>query len=318
MKKLALLLFVFISLNSCWKEETPIKASERIGKTTTTIEMGSNYNQVIWYNIEDQSTYSLPKDAWEMLFNREGDEIIAFLNTGMFAQAAKSNTTDWSTAINTDLLEFHTDNSSLLTDSLAIGNHLTDGDIWILQRGYNALGQELPNIKIQCIAFDEQSITLKYGPIENTSFEQIDIELTAGSQGVGVRFTDDSILQVTPQEWDLCFTQYIFVFHEPFTPYLVTGVLTNTRGGTFSTLSEIAFESIESLLDVATPFDGDADNIGYDWKYYDLDAGQYTVDISKTYIVKTKENRFFKLRFLDFYNEQGERGFPKFEWEEIG
>ena len=51
--------------------------------------------------------------------------------------------------------------------------------------------------------------------------------------------------------------------------------------------------------------------IGYDWKSYN--SGTYEVDINKNYIIKTTEDLYYKIHFIDFYNDQGEKGTPKFE-----
>ena len=52
----------------------------------------------------------------------------------------------------------------------------------------------------------------------------------------------------------------------------------------------------------------DINVIGYDWKIYDFDTGFYTIDPSATYILSDTEGYFYKLRFIDFYNENGEKG----------
>jgi HmuY protein len=318
MKNTLLSLVALIAFSSCWKEETPIEAKQRLGNSTTTIAMGSSYDQVVWYNIEDQSIFTQPKDAWELMLNREGDNVVALLNTGMFSQVAKAPTLDWSEQIDEEALVFTTDYPSLVRDSLAIGTRFGEGDIWIINRGFNTLGEALPLIKVQCMNIDESTISIKYGLIENDSFQLINVSLPSESRGVGVRFSDGAILQVTPEEWDLCFTQYIHIFHEPYTPYLVTGVLTNTIDGSLSQETALSFEGIISSSLDGMLFGLEANNIGYDWKFYDLDAGQYTVDPSRVYLVKTNEDRLFKIRFLDFYNESGERGYPSFEIEEVG
>ena len=61
------------------------------------------------------------------------------------------------------------------------------------------------------------------------------------------------------------------------------------------------------------PFSSARDAIGYTWKYYSFDTGSYTVDPSLVYIVQDAEGYFYKLRFVDFYSEQGEVGCPRFE-----
>ena len=60
-------------------------------------------------------------------------------------------------------------------------------------------------------------------------------------------------------------------------------------------------------------FNNQQDDIGYNWKYYDFDNEIYNVDLYINYIIKNQEERYFKLHFLDFYNNNGEKGYPLFE-----
>jgi hypothetical protein len=61
-------------------------------------------------------------------------------------------------------------------------------------------------------------------------------------------------------------------------------------------------------------FSSRADVIGYDWKYYNFDAGVYTVVPDMNYVIRDRDGFFYKLRFIDFNNDVGEKGYPKFEF----
>ena len=57
-----------------------------------------------------------------------------------------------------------------------------------------------------------------------------------------------------------------------------------------------------------------ADVIGYDWKYYDFDAGVYTIVPDMNYVIRDREGFFYKFRFVDFYSDLGVKGYPTFEF----
>jgi hypothetical protein len=57
--------------------------------------------------------------------------------------------------------------------------------------------------------------------------------------------------------------------------------------------------------------------VGYNWKEYDLSAGEYTVFSNINYIIQDKNDKYYKLHFIDFYNNLGEKGYPKFEIQEL-
>ena len=43
-----------------------------------------------------------------------------------------------------------------------------------------------------------------------------------------------------------------------------------------------------------------ADVIGYDWKYYNFDAGLYTIVPGLAYVIKDRDGFYYKLRFSIF------------------
>jgi hypothetical protein len=59
-------------------------------------------------------------------------------------------------------------------------------------------------------------------------------------------------------------------------------------------------------------FSNNQNIIGFDWKSYVFNEG-YIVNPDITYIIKDSKNNYFKLRFIDFYNSNGEKGYPTFE-----
>ena len=65
------------------------------------------------------------------------------------------------------------------------------------------------------------------------------------------------------------------------------------------------------------PLSNHKDVTGFDWKKYDIDKNLYTVDSRYNYIVKTKSDSYYKLRFLDFYSASGIKGSPKFEFLQL-
>jgi len=57
--------------------------------------------------------------------------------------------------------------------------------------------------------------------------------------------------------------------------------------------------------------------IGYDWKFYDFETSKYTVFVNQNYIIKSTEGKFYKLHFINFYDESGVKGTPVFEFQEL-
>ena len=78
-----------------------------------------------------------------------------------------------------------------------------------------------------------------------------------------------------------------------------------------------SFEQIGLDMINIYDFSNHQDEIGYNWKVFDFETQTYTVQTEITYIIKDVSNRYFKLHFIDFYDEYGEKGSPKFEVQEL-
>jgi hypothetical protein len=98
---------------------------------------------------------------------------------------------------------------------------------------------------------------------------------------------------------------------------LVTGVLFNPSKTYSTQVFDKPFEAISSS-DILSPIANQRiDNIGYNWKRYDFDQGYYITDPSKNYVFRTQNDKMYKLHFLDFYSQQGEKGTISFEYSEL-
>ena len=115
----------------------------------------------------------------------------------------------------------------------------------------------------------------------------------------------------------MLFTQYTHLYSDTTTPaYLVTGVILNSEV-LVAEDNSFSFEEINYSIIDQLNFTSNKDAIGFDWKEYNFDAGFYTVNSNLNYIIKDRQQRYFKLRFTDFYNSNGDKGCPTFEIQEL-
>ena len=85
--------------------------------------------------------------------------------------------------------------------------------------------------------------------------------------------------------------------------------------------STTPYEKVQSQILTSLVFSNARDVIGYDWKFYDrnqpADIAKYVVNRNKIFYIKTRKDEYYKLHFLDFYNSQGVKGSPSFEFERL-
>ena len=136
---------------------------------------------------------------------------------------------------------------------------------------------------------------------------------------IHLSFLANSVLEIEPNRdsWDLLFTRYTakIIYENDTIAYPVTGVLINYLEST-----KVAIDTIHNFSEINIDnisnynFLDNQDVIGYDWKSYD---GQFTVNPEKKYIINTSQENYFKVRFIDFYDENGLKGSPKFEIQKL-
>jgi hypothetical protein len=126
---------------------------------------------------------------------------------------------------------------------------------------------------------------------------------------------------VEPQKdlWDLKATLYSYTFYDqnPPLPYVVNGILLNPNKTQAYKDSLTGYINVKKDFATSVPLSSLQDVIGFDWKRYNIDNNIYTVVPNYTYIIKTRSNAYFKLRFLDFYSASGVKGSPKYEFQPL-
>jgi hypothetical protein len=79
-----------------------------------------------------------------------------------------------------------------------------------------------------------------------------------------------------------------------------------------NTFNTVTLNDVQHLT-----FSRKLDVIGYEWKYYSFITGAYSVRSDVTYIVHAHQGFYFKLRFIGFYNNLGEKGYPVIEYQRL-
>lgn len=121
-------------------------------------------------------------------------------------------------------------------------------------------------------------------------------------------------LEPEKDQWDLLFTNHYHKFSNLPLPFILSQVLSNTHNHvSVAEDDQYNFFTIQLSDTSKYIFSSNWNEIGYDWKIRDPADNSYTIDDSKSYLLKTTEGLFYKLRFIDFYNNTGSKGYPTFE-----
>ncbi len=317
-KHLFPVLFI-LSLSSCFKSELPVPEHNPGNTITQTVNMGKDYRTCYYYSLQNNVVVSQNlKTDWDIAFEASTNGFHIFLNTGKSMFAMRTGKTSMSAITIDDTTGFgankHWDSPKGEIDSTAIGDWRSGTGIYILDRGYDVtglpLGFEMLNIK----SVSDSGYWVEFGAIGGGSTSQLFIKKDTTYNAMYLSFEGDgSIKSIEPPKhnWDIVFTQYTEVFYDPIMPYEVTGVLMNKCGITVAVDSLHSFEDLKSNNISSLKFSTNIDAIGYSWKAYN--GTKYTVNPRKCYVIKNAENVLYKLHFIDFYDNAGNKGNPKWE-----
>lgn len=318
-KCIILLISSTLFLMSCEKKELPAPKYDRGDVITQQVEMTSNYKNQIWYRLSDNMIVTTNnKIDWDLGFESSALGFHVVLNSSKAMKVYKTHFNNLSQVTDTAGLGLGgtADMPSGNIDSTAIGNWQTINTVYIINRGYNELGQQQGYYKLKINSVTSTGFTFEFGDIYSSTVSSGLVNKNSEYSFNIYSFYNQQQLVIEPKktEYDLCFTQYSHVYYDPIYFYQVTGVLSNNYNTTIIRIADKSFNSIVLSDTIGKTFSVNKNTIGYDWKTFDLNTNLFTVNPQICYLIKDCKGFYYKLHFIDFYNSSGIKGFPKFEF----
>lgn len=311
--------FALIPLfTACFKKEIAVKKPQS-QINSGQVELGGNYANQIFYDLETNAVIRQNnREVWDLAFEAGEQGMHILLNESRLMAAALSTETDITSLTSDAGLTYFYDNQTGNLDSTAIGDWQSLGRVYVIDLGTALSGGSLGKKKLKLIAVNATEYQIQFADLTSSTIQTATIpkSTTAGFTYFSMTGSG-TLMDIEPNKetWDLIFTAYCHVF-DNHTPYSVVGVLSNRFGVKVQEVSvpfaDLTFADLEE-----SAFSERINVIGYDWKTYDFDNGTYVVSSNRTFVVKTVLGRYYKLRFIDFYDQNGVKGAPKFELEEL-
>ncbi len=318
---LAVAAFLLPSLTGCIKEERPVTPHEPGDVTTRTVDLSQDYRYQIFYSLEKDSVISRNlKTDWDFSFESHTEGSKVFLNSSRFMSAWNTGKDDFD-AVN-DTTGFYKNrrwDASNQTDSVAIGDVKNLSRIFWVDRGYDENGDELGYIKIKFVSVDNGKYVIQIQKQGDSKINTHEIVKNYSRNFSYFSFKTNGQVTIEPNknDWDLLFTQYIHNFKDPYLPYLVTGVLLNPYNTQAVVDSTLDFNKIDITVANNLKLRANPDVIGYAWKEFGFSNSIYKVYAHWNFIIRDSKSLFYKLHFIDFYNDKGTKGYPKFELQKL-
>lgn len=316
------LTFISTTWVGCLKDEEAVKPTTSGDVITRTIEMTPQYRYQVFYNLEEDSLISRNlKWDWDLSFDASAEGSVVHINGAKYMFSSRMPTEDFINVRDTQgFFQKRRWEAVNTLDTVTLGSVKDNHKVYWLDRGYDENGDQIPYVKIQFDSVDSQKYRFKIARLDKLSTPEVyEVKKDPSVNEVHFSFTTNKIVKVEPPKttWDIQFTQYMFTFFDPYTPYVVTGVLLNPYQTTAAVDSTTGFEKIDRVFAQGMKLTSRTDVIGYTWKGFSLNSQAYNINSHYTYIIKDSKGLFYKLRFIGFFDAAGRRGYPKFEYQKL-
>lgn len=308
-----------LAIMSCEPIEIPVEAIPPGEISQASINIESDYKYQKHFSLDQgEVVHEVLKTDWDIAFSTNNDEPYIILNSSKAMQAALM--VDRSDKVETGEVEWSWDTSTGNTDTLALKEWQLHEGAFLVDRGYDPMGQSIGYVVVVFEGYEDGVYKFSWNHLDNEEHYSVTIKTNESIRFQGFSFSSNEEVEIEPERssWDILATQYLHVFNwEEASYYLVSGILINQDR------IEVFEDEISAFVDInrehaeKQSYSREKDIIGYDWKTYDYDSGFFIIDFEKTFLLKTSEGLYYKLRFIDFYDENGIKGTPKFEYQKL-
>lgn len=311
------------------------------GQESQSISTGQGYNQQSYINLAEGTEHKVANAAWDIAFTVAPQDAGVFINESVGStsgalpiQAFFTISEDFSVVPELSSIEdfplFNRESSwsyGAINEYRDAGNPNDYG--WGI---YNPTTQEVNGLYVFVIKlrdgsylkFQIQSLingvyTFRYANLDGSGEVTKTISKAdhAGKVLAYFSFASGETIDVEPSDgFDLLFCRYYDLIPQgaDSVQYLVTGILSGA-GVQVAEASNVDPATVQ-FQDYADSLSSNLDIIGHDWKYFDLNAFEWILPSDLVYFVKTRDDRVWKLRFMEFQGSS--TGTAVFEKTDLG
>lgn len=301
-------------VTGCMREELPVPRAPRGDAREVQVCLGQGYQQQLWMDLASGDVVrSNSVMAWDLAFESASGGWRIMLNGGRLMKAQNTGIAAIDAAVdpNTVLWQGAIDAPSGHPDSTAFGDWRPGTNLFLVDMGYDAAGNQLGVRRVRPLSVGPSGYTVEVAQADGSG--AVTYTVPRDPQRTWVHFSfAQGVVQVAPPDgsWDFVLTRYTHIFRDFDLPYLVVGALTDGRTVRVAMVPDASFDAVQLADTLLYPFTTSRDAIGYDWKDYSFDTNAYEVDVRRVYIVRSADGLHHKLRFLEFYGPQGQPGCP--------
>lgn len=318
----------------CFPPDEPVPPYTSPGGVETAVAgIGSDYGFQCYFDLSTGTfVQQIHREAWDLWFACAPDNPTIRIQSARKMAVWPTGSTQFSTNFSTTAAEWKFDDASWQDSETAIGTWgNVQGDsvvslnqVYIIDLGFTVLGNAMGFKKMRILGMNSTHFSIEFADLSATSGTVLSVPKETAYRGIGAKIrSNPEIVYMEPPaaDWDLVFTTFTDVVYNVdstiLEPYLVTGCLSQSPVTRTSQFTCNQWDTLAYTALASQNFLTDAHVIGYDWKTYDFDAGVYNIHANQVYFIEDQQQNFYKLRFISFTDDLGQKGYPTFEYQKF-
>ena len=321
-----------------------ISFEKSLGATLSPEVGGPNEGNQIYIDLSTELVTKVARDSWDLGFYGGSDSRVA-INGSLYMAVKNLNVTNIDAVTLASVQSFQSQvavgtfdptninyidapNGNITQTSIsAISENDDDNKVYLLNMGYQ-IGNTTPAVGTVAVAGNErgwkkirilksgQNYILQYADLNSTTHQEVTIPKNAAYNFTFFSFNTQNIVNVEPEKtkWDLNFTVFTneiegsgsYGYSDFVTNNLKAGVKVYRVDTSSFSYANFILANVQG-----TKFTDDQRIIGAEWR----DVFTSSAYSDRFYVLKDADNNYYKIRMLALVNQNGVRGYPKFEYK---
>jgi len=302
----------------CMRPEKPWPRPAGGEMATLVANLGPEYDTVAFLSFSQGLVHKVPRYAWDLEIHSVESGYQVWTNAAMYAFAVVLDWASWGAVSEASAVSGWQcdlpDKPAL--PALSYGEQLT----FVLDRDRGGVfyANSADRYRKLWLRATPEGIELRAYTMSGELTGTWSLPRGAKPQYILLDRPGQAVAVLPPWEVELILTRYVHYFPnqpEQYRYYPVVGALLpkEVRAAEIST-SQVAFEALSYAHLSQISWTTQRDAIGYDWKRYDFDTGTYVIDFSRYWVLEVGLEAYYKLQFVDFYDESGRKGCVKMRY----
>ena len=321
-----------------------INSSAALGGSIAPELGGPNEGNQVFVDLSSQSTTLAQRDSWDLGFYN-GNEFRVTINSSIYMATKELTETDIDAVTPASVASLQPQvavgtfdpsnaayvdapNGNILETAISeISTNAADNKVYLVNLGYE-VGTATPTTGSVAVAGDQRGwkkirilrtgddYVLQYANLDDTSHQEIIISKNTDFNFTHFSFNTNNLVNVEPKKdkWDISFTVLTNILTGAGSYGFSDFVIHNRKGGAVSyqvATNDVTYDDFTLSNLAEANFSQDQTTIGSNWR--DVFSGTARTD--RFYIIKDPNGNIYKLKFLALTNQNGERGYPEFEYQ---